>query len=100
MPITPPTERMLRLEALAWWMVGYGAQNSLCSLWQRIGALAETNRAITLRTGQTVNEYLSERLGESLHHDSRKEAGIQSEIRTPFAEKNLDTYNLSPFPTF
>ena len=60
---TTPTQQMLRLEALSWWLVNFSTKNSIYELWRLIGDVAVKTIAMSLRSWTTINEYLSERLG-------------------------------------
>ena len=44
-----PSERMLHLDALCWWLVRYSAKKPLREPWRRIGDMPETNLRLTLR---------------------------------------------------
>lgn len=62
-----PAHRMLHLEALCWWLVGSGTQLQVSALWRHVGDTAEATRAMTLRWWTSINEYVTDRIGLSLH---------------------------------
>lgn len=64
-----PAERMLHLDALSWWLLGFSSKKPIRELWRLIGEMAETARAISLRWWQAINEYVSERIGALLYLD-------------------------------
>lgn len=66
-----PAHRMLRLDALCWWMVSRYQENLLAGLWMGVGELAEATRAMSLRWWATINEYVTDRIGKNLwlHQD-------------------------------
>jgi len=61
-----PAHRMLRLEALCWWLVGQGTPLQVSALWRHVGDTAEATRAMTLRWWASINEYVTDRIGLSL----------------------------------
>ncbi len=63
-----PAHRMLRLDALCWWLVGKPRTYQLSTLWRRVGDFAEVTRAMTLRWWASINEYVTDRIGISVHH--------------------------------
>jgi hypothetical protein len=71
-----PAERMLQLEALCWWLVGYSTKKPLKELWCRIGDLSEMTLSLSLRWWQKINEYVSERIGSLLYLEPPEEAGF------------------------
>jgi transposase InsO family protein len=62
-----PAHQMLRLDALAWWLVRYGASYPLEALWKKIEALATLSIHVSLRWWSTIVEYLGERIGLLLY---------------------------------
>lgn len=62
-----PAHRMLRLEALCWWLVGRGTREQISALWRHVGDIAEATRAMTLRWWSSINEYVTDRIGLLLH---------------------------------
>lgn len=61
-----PAHRMLRLEALCWWLVGQGTPLQVSALWRHVGDTAEATRAMTLRWWASINEYVTDHIGLSL----------------------------------
>jgi len=84
-----PSERMLHLDTLCWWLVRYSSKNSLRELWRRVGDLSETNRAITLRWWQQINEYVSERIGALMFFDLKATERRHSLHKRGFGEVGL-----------
>ena len=73
--LVSPTERLLRLDALAWWLIDYGRRSTLALLWTEIGRQASRSISITLRWWSAVVEYLGERLGQMLYFEARRNIG-------------------------
>jgi hypothetical protein len=62
-----PAHQMLRLDAMCWWLVGFGSPDHAAAIWRRVGDSAATTQAMTLRWWSQVNEYVSDRIGLFLH---------------------------------
>ncbi len=62
-----PAHRMLRLDALCWWLIGLDSREGVAALWQSVGDCAATTRAMTLRWWGAINEYVTDRIGLSMH---------------------------------
>lgn len=61
------SHQLLRLEAIAWWLVRYGHSHPLLTLWRRVCQLVEATNSITLKQWGLINEYLSRKIGELLY---------------------------------
>ena len=70
-----PAHQMLRLDALAWWLVRYGASHPVAALWKKIGALAARSIRISLRWWATIVEYLGEHIGLMLYQSATATGG-------------------------
>lgn len=62
-----PSHQLLKLDAIAWWLVSHGARNTLFTLWEKICRLVEVTNSITLKQWGQINEYLSKKIGEILY---------------------------------
>lgn len=92
---TTPSLRMLKLDAIAWWMVGYGSKNSLQRLWRLVGDLVEKNLSFNLNWWLSINEFLYEKIGNLLFIDSPKGKSTYKNYNMCLKKINLGHYNLS-----
>jgi hypothetical protein len=58
---------MLKLDAIAWWLIEYSAQRPLYSLWKQIESCAARSIFLTLKTWSMITSYLSERIGKFIY---------------------------------
>ena len=66
---------MLRLDALAWWLVRYGASRPVHDLWKKVEALATRSIRVSLRWWSQVVEYLGERIRLMLYKSTAATGG-------------------------
>ena len=70
-----PSEKLLHLESLAWWLVDYSGKASLDQLWKILQEYMEKSIQISLRVWSHVTEFLYSRLGHLLYQKNpRSEA--------------------------
>jgi hypothetical protein len=79
-----PAHQMLRLDAMCWWLVGFGSPDHAAAIWRRVGDYATATQAMTLRWWSQVNEYVTDRIGLflQLQNDSLKTpSGLYGGVR-------------------
>ena len=62
-----PAHQMLGLDAICWWLVGFGSTDHAAAIWRLVGDYAAATQAMTLRWWSAVNEYVTDRIGLFLH---------------------------------
>jgi hypothetical protein len=58
---------MPRLDAIFWWLEGFGSTDHAAAIWQLVGHSVAATQAMTLRWWSVVNEYGTDRIGLFLH---------------------------------
>ena len=58
---------MLRLDAICWWLVGFGSTDDAAAIGQLVGDSAAATQAMTLGCWSVVNECVTDRNGLPLH---------------------------------
>lgn len=81
-----PSHQLCKLDAIAWWLIGFAAQNSLPALWREVCQLMVVTNSVTLKQWARINEYIAERIGKMLYHE--RHLGI--EFKTPDVENTLN----------
>ena len=80
-----PAHQMLRLDALAWWLVRYSASRLVQTLWKKIETLAARSTRVSLRWWTIIVEYLGERIGGMLYRPTSSSRSSDS-----FQKQNTD----------
>ena len=67
-----PSEQLLHLESMAWWMVSYSEKASLSELWKLLEKYMERSIQVTLKTWSQITEFFFSRLGSLLYNEKLK----------------------------
>ncbi len=65
-----PSHKLLKLDAVCWWLVSFSPSGNLIQLWRKICGLAESALNISLKWWQQINEYISEKLSKLIYDRS------------------------------
>jgi hypothetical protein len=62
-----PSEWMMELDALAWWLVHYSRQASLPELWTAVENEVVMSKVMSLEQWEQIKDYLARKLGDFLY---------------------------------
>lgn len=71
-----PVQRLLRLDALTWWLIAYAQRASLPTLWIRIERLAIASIRISERWWMQVVRYVHDRIGGFMYSTAPDSASL------------------------
>jgi transposase InsO family protein len=92
-----PLRRILRLDALSLWMVGYSTKYSIEELWRLVVGLSEKTLVLNLKWWSSIVEYLNDKIGNLLFNERPK---VTPEFKSMTKKLDLDTNNLNCFHNF
>ena len=90
-----PSEWMLELDALSWWLVHYSRQASLPELWTAVESEVETSKVMSLEQWERIKDYIAARLGDFLYEPSLEQSpNLQARVKVrgdaPLSTTNVD----------
>jgi len=90
-----PSEWMLELDALSWWLVHYSRQASLPELWTAVEGEVETSKVMSLEQWERIKDYIAAKLGDFLYEPSLEQSpNLQARVKVrgdaPLSTTNLD----------
>ena len=61
------SHKLLKLDAVCWWLVSYSHAGNLIEMWQKLCNMAESTLDMSLKWWQEIHEYISEKLFDLLY---------------------------------